>query len=212
MTFRGLLLTKDNEFVLKVFPSINIWQPHHLARFLKEVRSVTTEVSGDPVLIELFASLVLETHWRGLFLGIVFMMVILGLILRSVRSVCLAAAPTVLSLLFIMGLMGLQTWSFNPANFVAVPMLLGLGSVFGLHSVLRMKELGHEKLLTCSTGPAILLSAATSIAGFASLCLADHRGIGSLGYLVTLGLLINALLSVIVLPAWIRVTRRPEKG
>ena len=108
--------------------------------------------------------------------------------------------------------MGCFGWEFNPANFVAVPMLLGIGSVFGLHSMLRIRELGHEKLLSCSTGPAIVLSAATSMAGFASLGLADHRGIASLGWLVTTGLLVNAILSISVLPAWIRMRRRRRRS
>ena len=57
-------------------------------------------------------------------------------------NVFLAATPTALSLVILMGLMGFFHWDFNPANFVAVPMLLGIGCVFGLHSVLRIRELG----------------------------------------------------------------------
>ncbi len=83
-------------------------------------------------------------------------------------------------------------------------MLLGIGSVFGLQSVLRMRELGNCRLLCCSTGLAIMLSAATSAAGFASLGLAAHRGIASLGGLVTAGLLVNAVLSLLVLPILVR--------
>lgn len=200
----GRLLLKDGGYVLKIFPDVDIWQPENLKKFLADIRSVSPDVSGEPVLIELFERLVLRTHWLGMGLSLVAMILVLGLILRNVKDVLLAALPTALSLVIVMGMMGLLRWDFNPANFVAVPMLLGIGSVFGLHSVIRMKELGHDKLLSCSTGPAILLSAATSMAGFASLGLADHRGIASLGWLVAFGLLVNAVLSISVLPAWQR--------
>lgn len=205
---RSRLLRQDGAFVLKVFPQVDIWRPENLHRFLKDVRSVTPEVSGEPVLIELFEKLVLRTHWRGIALSLIAMLCVLILILRRPQDILLAGLPTVVSLILVTGFMGFFGWNFNPANFVAVPMLLGLGSVFGLHSVLRMRELGHERLLSCSTGPAIILSAATSMAGFASLGLADHRGIASLGWLVTVGLLVNAFLSILVLPAWLRFRRK----
>ena len=202
------LLRKDGKLVIRVFPRVDIWQTENLHRFLVFFRSVSPEVSGEPVLIELFERLVLRTHWLGINFALLAMVLILFLVLRRARDVLMAATPTALSLLLIMGIMGFFGWEFNPANFVAVPMLLGIGSVFGLHSVLRMRELGHERLLSCSTGPAIVLSAATSMAGFASLGLADHRGIASLGWLVMLGLLINGFLSIALLPAWIRLRRK----
>ena len=201
---KGRLLRTDGQYVIKVFPKVDIWQEANLNRFLEQLRQVSPQVSGEPVLIELFSRLVLQTHWQGIALSLVFMLAVLIGILRNLEEVFFALAPTALSLVLMMGTMSFLQWDFNPANFVAVPMLLGIGSVFGLHAVLRMRELGHEKLLTCSTGPAICLSAATSMAGFASLGLADHRGIASLGILVTLGLFFNAFLSILVLPAWLR--------
>lgn len=202
------LLRQDGQFVLRVFPRVDIWQPENLQRFLNDIRGVHPRVSGEPVLIELFERLVLDTHWRGIGLSLLAMLIILMAILRNVQDVFLAATPTALSLVILMGLMGFFHWDFNPANFVAVPMLLGIGCVFGLHSVLRIRELGHDRILSCSTGPAILLSATTTMAGFASLGLADHRGIASLGWLVTISLLVNTFLSVVVLPAWIRLRKR----
>ena len=202
------LLRQDGQFVLRVFPRVDIWQPENLRRFLNDIRGVHPQVSGEPVLIELFERLVLDTHWRGIGLSLIAMIIILMAILRNVQDVFLAATPTALSLVILMGLMGFFDWDFNPANFVAVPMLLGIGCVFGLHSVLRIRELGHDRILSCSTGPAILLSATTTMAGFASLGLADHRGIASLGWLVTISLLVNTFLSVVVLPAWIRLRKR----
>ena len=202
------LLRKDGKFVLRVFPRVDIWRPENLRRFLNDIRGVHPEVSGEPVLIELFERLVLDTHWRGIGLSLLAMVIILTAILRNVQDVFLAATPTALSLVILMGLMGFFHWDFNPANFVAVPMLLGIGCVFGLHSVLRIRELGHDRILSCSTGPAILLSATTTMAGFASLGLAEHRGIASLGWLVTISLLVNTFLSVVVLPAWIRLRKR----
>lgn len=194
------LQAKDGTYILRVFPRQDIWRAENLHRFLAELRQVHPEVSGEPVLIELFERVVLHTHRWGIILSLVAMSAVLWGVLRSPRLALLAGLPTALSLVQVLGLMGFTDMTFNPANFVAIPMLLGIGSVFGLQSVLRMKELGDSRLLCCSTGLAILLSAATSAAGFVSLGLAAHRGIASLGGLVTLGLVVNAVLSLVVLP------------
>lgn len=201
---RGL----DGTLVLRVFPSIDIWRSNNLHQFLDQIRTVSPQVSGEPVLIELFERVVLRTHKWGTVLSLLATAAILFIVLRDIRLVALAGLPTVLSLIQMLGVMGLSGMSFNPANFVAVPMLLGIGSVFGLQSVLRMKELGGPRLLCCSTGLAILLSAATSASGFASLMLADHRGIASLGAVVTLGLILNAMVSLFLLP--VIVSHFPE--
>lgn len=191
---------QDGTFVLRVFPRDDIWQSANLHTFLADLRTVTPEVTGEPVLIELFEGLVLKAHKLGILYSLLAMAVILTVVLRDLRLVALAGLPTAISLVQVLGFMGLFGMAFNPANFVAVPMLLGIGSVFGLQSVLRMKELGSSRVLCCSTGLAIMLSAATSAAGFASLGLAAHRGIASLGGLVTMGLVVNAVLSLLVLP------------
>lgn len=198
----------DGTYVLRVFPKDDIWQSVNLHAFLDDLRTVSPKVSGEPVLIELFERVVLRTHKLGIILSLLAMAVILGGVLRDLRLVALAGLPTAISLVQVLGFMGLTGMSFNPANFVAIPMLLGIGSVFGLQSVLRMQELRSARLLCCSTGLAILLSAATSAAGFASLGLAAHRGIASLGGLVTLGLVMNAVLALFVLP--VVVDRFPE--
>jgi hopanoid biosynthesis associated RND transporter like protein HpnN len=195
---------QDGVYVLRVFPRQDIWRSANLHAFLDSLRSVEPNVSGEPVLIELFESVVLRTHKLGILLSLVAMGAILLGVLRDLRLAALAGLPTAISLIQVLGFMGLFGLSFNPANFVAIPMLLGIGSVFGLQSVLRMRELGNCRLLCCSTGLAIMLSAATSAAGFASLGLAAHRGIASLGGLVTAGLLVNAVLSLLVLPILVR--------
>jgi predicted exporter len=201
---RGL----DGTYVLRVFPRADIWRPSNLHAFLADLRSVSPQVSGEPVLLELFERVVLRAHAWGIAASLLAMAVLLLAVLRDLRLAALAALPTVVSLVQVLGFMGLFGVAFNPSNFVAVPMLIGIGSVYGLQSVLRMKELGNDRLLCCSTGLAIMLSAATSAAGFASLMLAAHRGIASLGGLMTLGLLINAVLSLLLLPCL--VARRPQ--
>ena len=50
-----------------------------------------------------------------------------------------------------------------------------------------------------ATGPAVALSALTTIGGFATLIGASHRGIASPGFVMTVGVGANLLASIVVL-------------
>jgi hypothetical protein len=64
-----------------------------------------------------------------------------------------------------------------------------------------MEEMQSEALLTTSTGHAILLSGLTTIAGFASLMTAHHGGLSSFGFVISVGVMANLMVSLVVLPA-----------
>jgi hypothetical protein len=57
------------------------------------------------------------------------------------------------------------------------------------------------ELLRTSTARAVLYTALTTIASFGTLGFATHRGMASMGRLLTLGLLINLACNLVVLPA-----------
>ncbi|HIB64175.1 MAG TPA: RND transporter, partial [Phycisphaerales bacterium] len=107
-----------------------------------------------------------------------------------------------------MGYVGID---FNVVNFVALPMSVGIGAVYGVHALHRMRELGDETILTSSTGPALLLSGVTTMVGFASLMTAHHRGLASLGFVISIGVLVNFGGSLIFLPAMRRALRKPDE-
>ena len=89
---------------------------------------------------------------------------------------------------------------FNPVNFVGLPMILGIGLVFGVHIVHALLENPRAGLFSQATGPAVAPSALTTIGGFATLIGASHRGIASLGFVMTVGVGANLLASIVVLP------------
>ena len=94
---------------------------------------------------------------------------------------------------------------FNPANFMALPLILGIGLIFGVHVVHRLLHDPNAGIFTHSTGPAIALSALTTIFGFGTLLMAQHQGIASLGFLMSFGVAANLITSLVLLPAVVRV-------
>jgi predicted exporter len=55
---------------------------------------------------------------------------------------------------------------------------------------------------------AVLFNGLTTIVGFGSLMLAHHRGIFSLGLLLTLGMVTSLMAALVVLPVLLRMVRQ----
>jgi len=200
-------LSPEGYYLLTVQPALDIWERENLERFLGEVKSAGVTLVGHPVIqshiLHSFDKAFHVTPWYTL-LGVFSVML---LYLRRPVLVLLSSLPTALGVLFIFSAMGLVGEHFNVVNFVALPISVGIGAVYGVHSLHRIQEMGEERILNTSTGYAILVSGLTTIAGFASLMTAHHRGMASFGMVISLGVVGNLLVSLVVLPAVCRALR-----
>lgn len=197
---RTRFLSPEGLFLLTVSPAKNVWEPQHLKSYLRDVQGVAPSLVGHPVIqdhiLESFRRAYRVTPWFTL--GGV--LLVMGLYLRRFKSVLLALLPTALGVVAMFGAMGAWNIDFNLVNFVALPISVGLGAVYGVHALHRMNELGDEAILSSSTGPALLLSGVTTLVGFLSLTGSHHHGMASLGAVIAIGVAVNLLVSVVVLP------------
>ena len=93
-------------------------------------------------------------------------------------------------------------WHFDFANVIVLPMLLGMGIDNGVHLVHRHRTNPEEEdVLASSTARAVWFAAVTTVLSFGSLAFASHRGMASLGRLLTLGVAATLICYVVVLPA-----------
>ena len=97
---------------------------------------------------------------------------------------------------------------------IVLPLLLGIGVDSSIHLVHRARSASGAggNLLATSTANAVVLSAATTIASFGSLAFATHRGIASLGQLLTLGVVLTVLCNLVLLPALLELRARWRGG
>jgi uncharacterized protein len=120
---------------------------------------------------------------------------------RSLVCVILALLPVALGSIWALGVMGWLGIPFNPANIMTLPLVVGIGVTNGIHILNRFAEEQNPSILAKSTGKAVIVSAMTTIAGFGSLILADHEGIKSLGWVMSLGVGACMVASLTFLPA-----------
>jgi hypothetical protein len=88
-------------------------------------------------------------------------------------------------------------------------LLIGLGVASSIHIVARAREIEHEGpgadaggVLGTSTPVAVLITQLNTVAAFATLAVAEHRGLFSMGVLLGLSILLVLIVSLVVLPAF----------
>src|SRR5207237_10213299 len=126
---------------------------------------------------------------QGTVYAILLVSLVTALTLRRIRETVLALLPLGLGLMWAFGLMYFFGLKFNMGNVFGLPLILGAAAEYGLNIVLRFME-GRDHgcpLIARSTMMAVLVSGLTTIVGFGSLMIADHRGICWPGLLFTLG-------------------------
>ena len=189
-------------YLLRVFPQGNIWGREAVQQFVREVRSVDQDALGDPITAWEHGQSMEKGYLLGGLYAAIAMLVVILWSFGSVSHLMLALVPLVVGIAWTLGLMELFSIQFNLANLILLPLIVGYGIINGLQIVKRYQSEGRTgSIIANSTGRAVFLSSATSMAGFGSLMVAHHRGIFSLGSLLAVGVGSVLLASMTVLPA-----------
>ena len=200
---RSRWLAADGRARLEIHPKEAVHKDRFaLRRFVEGVRAQVPRVSGMPVIVMEAGSAVLRSFLEATVIAVVAIAVLLVVMLRSPRSVLIGFAPLVLAALITMAVMVVLGLSFNLANVIVLPLLFGLGVANSIHLLSReRREGGAGRAIRSSTPRAVLFSALTTIASFASLGLSGHPGTASMGWLLTIAIVSLLVCSLTVLPA-----------
>jgi hypothetical protein len=121
--------------------------------------------------------------------------------------------PVGLGMLLLFGLLGWLGEPLNPANMIVLPLILGIGVDDGVHVVHDYLRRKGAYRMSPSTASAVLLTSLTTMVGFGSLMIASHRGLQSLGRVLTIGVTCCLFTSLIMLPAaleWATEDEQPD--
>ena len=128
---------------------------------------------------------------------------------RRVVDMVLVLAPLLLSAGLAVGFMGLFDIPFNFVNVIVIPLMFGIGVDSGIHLVHRSHSpiAARDGLLGTTTARAVYYSALTTTVSFGSLAFSAHRGMASLGILLTFGMVLTVIGNLVVLPSLIALRR-----
>jgi predicted RND superfamily exporter protein len=210
---RDRFVGPDNLYLLRIFPSGNIWDPQFLGRFVQDIRSVDPDVTGDPVTLDVFTKAFRDAVAKAAIYAVIFIVLFLAVTLRSPVSVLAALAPLVMGALWTLGLMHAFGIDLNLANTIFMPLVVGAGVEYGIIVVQRWRQSSDPaSVLPVSTGMGVVLAGLSTTVGFCSLMISRHQGIHSLGLLTTIGSLCVLGAAVIFLPALLYVAARVRAG
>ncbi len=136
--------------------------------------------------------------------------VLLALAFRSLRAVGLFVVTTALVLACLAGAMSLLGMSWNFFNLAALLLLLGTGTDYSILLLLALtRNGGNAPAAQRELGLVICLCACSASSGFGTISWANHVGLASLGQTCALGLIIDALISLFLLPkVWTLIHKR----
>ncbi len=206
------MMAADGRVRVQIFPREDLKHHAALVRFVEAVRTVEPEVSGSAAEIVSSGQTVVAALRQALLSALVAVTLLMLLLWRRVTDTALVLIPLALASSLTVATAVLLGIPFNFADVIVLPLLLGIGVDSAIHLVHRARVSGENvsNLLGTSTARAVAFSALTTIASFGSLGLASHRGLATLGQLLTLGVGFTLACNLLVLPALIVLhPRRP---
>jgi predicted RND superfamily exporter protein len=189
---------------MQIYSKADVWNMESMEKFVQQVRSVDSNATGNPMQVYESSRRMKRSYEQAAWYALVMVLATVYLDFRSIRDTALALVPLGLAMLQLFGLMGALNVPLNPANMIVLPLILGVGVDIGVHIVHDYHREPAPYRMSRSTATAIVVNTLMNMVGFGSLMIASHRGIYSLGRVLTLGMTCN-LLSGLVMPSLLRL-------
>ncbi|MBD1577504.1 MMPL family transporter [Vibrio sp. S11_S32] len=193
----------NQDYALVVaYPSGNMRDVKQLDQFIAAVQKIAPNATGRPVAEQQVGKIITTAFIQATCYSLGLIALVLLFALKHKHDVVLSFIPLLLTTLSTMAVAHWSGYSLNMANIIVIPLIFGLGVDNGIHIVERFRSVGSVKeFYQSSTPKAAILSSLTTIVTFGSLLLADHRGMFSIGFLLTIAIGFLLLYSLTVLPA-----------
>ena len=193
----------DGRVRVQVFPTDDLTDNAALRRFVATVRGVAPDAVGSPISLLESGDAVVDAFIQALVSAVVAVVVLVIILMRRLDDVIFVVVPLLLAALLTIASSTLFNLPFNFANVIVLPVLFGVGVDSAIHLVYRYRTdpKSRASILSTSTARGVVFSSLTTIAGFGSLAVSTHRGTASMGELLTIGVILTLICTLLVLPA-----------
>ena len=198
---------KTGKHLLQVAPKNDIFDRGPLKAYLDEVRKVDIHATGEPVMV--YESMtIMRDAYRGAFIyAFIAITVLLLITFRSVRAAAIGLVPLIVGILLMISGMWLLGINFNSANIIVMPLVLGVAVDSGIYIINRFRREGETsvQVVSRSAGRGVIFNTFTIMATFGALMVSHHRGVFSIGAIMSLGMAACQVAFILVLPAVLTV-------
>ncbi|MCD6505675.1 RND family transporter [Candidatus Poribacteria bacterium] len=224
--FTGMLLSQD----MKAGAVLVVLDPELTNREIRRLYRMISDMlrgyegperfylAGKPV-VEAFVAERINRDMRLLFpIAVGVAMIVLGVSFKNVRGVLLPISTVILSVVWVTGIQGLLGIPLGVETSMIPMLLVSIGTAYGIHLIHQFHEEIREgydrgeavERTLQRRGNAVLIAGLTTIAGFLSLCLSSIKSLRAFGFINGLGVFLALLISLIFIPAWLVILRRPQ--
>ena len=202
-TLRERWVSHDGSYRLEIIPKNVLDTNEKTAHFIKIVREVVGQnATGVPIINTEASQAVIKSFMQAFLFAIVIVTSVVWLSTRSIKQLLVVMTPLVVGCVCTVAALVVLEISFNFANIIALPLLIGISVDSTLHVLYRYQRMQQkdEHFLRTGTAKAVFLSALTTGASFGNLAFSPHAGTASMGVLLSIGLVVNLICSLMLLP------------
>ncbi len=193
----------NDKYRLEINPRDNLMDNKSRRQFVNEVRTVTPHLTGSPVVSIEAGDAVVTAFQQAFFYALLAIIALLLVLTERKKDVIFIVAPLLLAAIFTGTTAVLLDIHLNFANIIALPLLLGIGVDSAIHILHRYRTSSPDEgpLLATSSARAVVVSALTTILSIGNLAFSEHLGTASMGKLLTIGISMTLVCTLIVLPS-----------
>ncbi len=208
--FKPMASSGTGGYLTYIYPGISVWDGRELIRFADEVGEIKAGgksyyAAGGAVLFADLAKIVISDGKKISIITIILVLIILMISFRNLRAVAFSMTPLIVGIGWMLGLMAMTGWKINFVNIVVFPVVFGYGVSLGVYIYERYLETGSVYISVRRTGTAIAGSSLTTLVGWASLLVAHHNGLKSMGILASFGIAAAMITTFTILPALLEI-------
>ena len=183
----------------------------YMQKFIDEnsTEDCQIEITGMPFVDITMDKSLINSQMGSISIAIIFVIFIVGLILRSLKSGLYATIPIIAAIIILFGVMGLTGISLNIATVLVASVALGIGIDYSIHIISHfnhvLKDTNNFKTAIQESiiisGNAIIINVIAVSAGFLMLVFSDMVPLQYFGILIALSMVSSGLGAITLLPA-----------
>jgi predicted RND superfamily exporter protein len=177
------------------------------------------QITGMPFVDVTMDRSLINSQLGSLSIAIIFVIIIVGLILRSLKSGIYATIPIVAAIIILFGVMGFAGISLNIATVLVASVALGIGIDYSIHVISLFNHskntygdihMAMEDTITIS-GKAIVINVISVSAGFLVLLFSEMVPLQYFGLLIALSMIGSSQGALTLLPVILILAHRNKK-
>lgn len=216
----------DEGIIISKFKSPDNEEKKEFARYMEifiqenSTEDCQIEITGMPFVDITMDRSLINSQMASITIAIIFVIIIVGLILRSLSSGIYASIPIIAAIIILFGVMGLSGIPLNIATVLVASVALGIGIDYSIHIISHFNhtyqktanaKVAIEEAIMVS-GKAIIINVISVSGGFLILIFSEMVPLQYFGFLIALSMLGSSLGALTLLPVILILVHRKKNN